>query len=126
MSSGYHVCFFFSSRRRHTRCALVTGVQTCALPIFAFGSIRKGKPMKIRIYRQTEQDFDRIEIEGATFETIVSRAAVEGLQCSGYDSNPSQRPELQGAPKFKGVCVPMWDGDAIRYECRATYAELSA
>src|SRR3546814_12450943 len=33
-----HTCvvlclFFFSSRRRHTRCALVTGVQTCALPI---------------------------------------------------------------------------------------------
>src|SRR3546814_18128107 len=26
-------CFFFSSRRRHTRCSLVTGVQTCALPI---------------------------------------------------------------------------------------------
>src|SRR3546814_8190295 len=29
--------FFFSSRRRHTRCALVTGVQTCALPICATG-----------------------------------------------------------------------------------------
>src|SRR3546814_5571427 len=28
------VLCFFSSRRRHTRCALVTGVQTCALPIF--------------------------------------------------------------------------------------------
>src|SRR3546814_10580035 len=28
--------FFFSSRRRHTRCALVTGVQTCALPICKF------------------------------------------------------------------------------------------
>src|SRR3546814_4642385 len=27
------ISFFFSSRRRHTRCALVTGVQTCALPI---------------------------------------------------------------------------------------------
>src|SRR3546814_21003771 len=27
-------CFFVSSRRRHTRCALVTGVQTCALPIY--------------------------------------------------------------------------------------------
>src|SRR3546814_14392553 len=27
------MCFFFSSRRRHTRCALVTGVQSCALPI---------------------------------------------------------------------------------------------
>src|SRR3546814_7611297 len=29
------VFFFFSSRRRHTSCALVTGVQTCALPIWA-------------------------------------------------------------------------------------------
>src|SRR3546814_3831532 len=29
---------FLSSRRRHTRCALVTGVQTCALPIFAMFS----------------------------------------------------------------------------------------
>src|SRR3546814_5857946 len=28
-----YLFFFFSSRRRHTRCALVTGVQTCALPI---------------------------------------------------------------------------------------------
>src|SRR3546814_6351830 len=35
-----YVIFFFSSRRRHTRCALVTGVQTCALPIFA----EKGEP----------------------------------------------------------------------------------
>src|SRR3546814_1583780 len=26
---------FISSRRRHTRCALVTGVQTCALPIWS-------------------------------------------------------------------------------------------
>src|SRR3546814_49160 len=29
------MCVLFSSRRRHTRCALVTGVQTCALPISA-------------------------------------------------------------------------------------------
>src|SRR3546814_6630664 len=32
----YCCVFFFSSRRRHTRCALVTGVQTCALPISSF------------------------------------------------------------------------------------------
>src|SRR3546814_9422403 len=32
------VLFFFSSRRRHTRCALVTGVQTCALPISPVGT----------------------------------------------------------------------------------------
>src|SRR3546814_1009124 len=29
----FYICCFFSRRRRHTRCALVTGVQTCALPI---------------------------------------------------------------------------------------------
>src|SRR3546814_8134986 len=43
-----YVWFFFSSRRRHTRCALVTGVQTCALPIsmtagnFLTGAFRLG------------------------------------------------------------------------------------
>src|SRR3546814_7854859 len=41
-------CFFFSSRRRHTICALVTGVQTCALPIWIyanqpFGSVAAGR-----------------------------------------------------------------------------------
>src|SRR3546814_6396895 len=32
----YLLLFFFSSRRLHTRCALLTGVQTCALPISPF------------------------------------------------------------------------------------------
>src|SRR3546814_12799753 len=36
------ICFFFSSRRRHTRCALVTGVQTCALPICELADGRLG------------------------------------------------------------------------------------
>src|SRR3546814_9530545 len=36
--------FFFSSRRRHTRCALVTGVQTCALPI-SIGTILEITPL---------------------------------------------------------------------------------
>src|SRR3546814_9195402 len=39
-------CFFFSSRRRHTRCALVTGVQTCALPIFVI--CQAGQPRLVR------------------------------------------------------------------------------
>src|SRR3546814_3994278 len=37
--------FFFSSRRRHTRCALVTGVQTCALPILKL----TGEDVRLRI-----------------------------------------------------------------------------
>src|SRR3546814_5260054 len=35
----FFLLFCSSSRRRHTRCALVTGVQTCALPIFQTGRI---------------------------------------------------------------------------------------
>src|SRR3546814_10070489 len=37
------VCLFFSSRRRHTRCALVTGVQTCALPIYIVMFVVSGR-----------------------------------------------------------------------------------
>src|SRR3546814_1660074 len=40
--------FFFSSRRRHTRCALVTGVQTCALPIFALAHAARARLHAIR------------------------------------------------------------------------------
>src|SRR3546814_5114979 len=39
MMSELLLWFFFSSRRLHTRCALVTGVQTCALPISATSRI---------------------------------------------------------------------------------------
>src|SRR3546814_262060 len=45
----YSVFFFFSSRRRHTRCALVTGVQTCALPISA--PIRSVEIRLLHLYR---------------------------------------------------------------------------
>src|SRR3546814_4895536 len=49
----YYVIFCFSSRRRHTRCALVTGVQTCALPIFIGYCVHRSEilhfpPMSIR------------------------------------------------------------------------------
>src|SRR3546814_16365845 len=43
--------FFFSSRRRHTRCALVTGVQTCALPI---------SPAAARAQLETPRRLDRL------------------------------------------------------------------
>src|SRR3546814_6718867 len=40
--------FFFSSRRRHTRCALVTGVQTCALPISTASTKYSGRITRAR------------------------------------------------------------------------------
>src|SRR3546814_4778169 len=43
---GVMCVFFFSSRRRHTRCALVTGVQTCALPISASPPFRRLVPRR--------------------------------------------------------------------------------
>src|SRR3546814_5397029 len=43
----YVIVFFLSSRRRHTSCALVTGVQTCALPIFRTGTLEKYPKMKV-------------------------------------------------------------------------------
>src|SRR3546814_3383534 len=42
------VFFFFSSRRRHTRCALVTGVQTCALPISLLEMRRPGRGPSVK------------------------------------------------------------------------------
>src|SRR3546814_3554081 len=43
------VRFFVASRRRHTRCALGTGVQTCALPISSLGvvALPRGRPQAI-------------------------------------------------------------------------------
>src|SRR3546814_20700542 len=47
--------FFLSSRRRHTRCALVTGVQTCALPISAFLGWPAAHPRKAGLRAGTER-----------------------------------------------------------------------
>src|SRR3546814_18988230 len=73
-------CFFFSSRRRHTRCALVTGVQTCALPILRPTMERaRRRPMRL-IYAGAEAVAQSIRDEGGTAwsETIdvTDRAAV--------------------------------------------------
>src|SRR3546814_7945228 len=50
----YVVWFFFSSRRRHTRCALVTGVQTCALPhhLCLFPARSEGRDLSCGVSRR--------------------------------------------------------------------------
>src|SRR3546814_20116864 len=45
------ILFFFSSRRRHTRCALVTGVQTCALPIWVITATGQSLPHRSTYFR---------------------------------------------------------------------------
>src|SRR3546814_7865061 len=50
----YCEVFFFSSRRRHTRCALVTGVQTCALPISSISSSRGSDKLHTALSRNCD------------------------------------------------------------------------
>src|SRR3546814_6416980 len=56
--------FFFSSRRRHTRCALVTGVQTCALPIFRLvlmtGHYRQPVDWNDEVVAESRKKLDRL------------------------------------------------------------------
>src|SRR3546814_20620569 len=64
------VCFFFSIRRRHTRCSLVTGVQSCALPISVF-------PASTADLKQIYAADDRANIEiGTVYPTRDIRAAL--------------------------------------------------
>src|SRR3546814_9720074 len=57
--------FFFSSRRRHTRCALVTGVQTCALPIsFENAHALRDGTLKPEHAEKTGEDYDLVVVGG--------------------------------------------------------------
>src|SRR3546814_5359923 len=51
---------FFASRRRHTRCALVTGVQTCALPIWAMPVQRPYNPNAKLMAEMLQSDWKKI------------------------------------------------------------------
>src|SRR3546814_5619309 len=88
---------FFSSRRRHTRCALVTGVQTCALPIFDVtpddflvlqnaGPLASGMPeagylpIPAKLARAGVKDMVRISdarMSGTAFGTIILHVSPE-------------------------------------------------
>src|SRR3546814_20575779 len=61
---------FFSSRRRHTRCALVTGVQTCALPIFS---------KRLEKFAAALPPGYRIEAGGAVEESSKANVAIVAM-----------------------------------------------
>src|SRR3546814_18798602 len=61
---------FFSSRRRQTRCALVTGVQTCALPISEIASVEKAVP---RIRSALDEAETVVEAKSTEFRTEAWR-----------------------------------------------------
>src|SRR3546814_5289305 len=84
--------FFFSSRRRHTSCALVTGFQTCALPILGALSL-KGIKSGIELRQDHEPDgvgLWRADLapSGHAQCKRACDAEREGLTEQGDDANP--------------------------------------
>src|SRR3546814_7155127 len=79
--------FFFSSRRRHTRCALVTGVQTCALPILACATLGLGSGIvadsqAAEEWRECLAKGEFVVAAGESFDLIETMLfdPVEGIQ----------------------------------------------
>src|SRR3546814_10610061 len=96
------VClFFFSSRRRHTRCALVTGVQTCALPISiacVIARLRIVAPeFDIRCLHEAEGTLEQqsVNADEEKLEGVVSHdSQVRGIQ-DRYDGLMAVDVEIQ-------------------------------
>src|SRR3546814_2786448 len=91
---GFVFVFFFSSRRRHTICALVTGVQTCALPICLLRKVRGALAP------------EQVRADGAGVRTLYKRLAAGGT----VGILPDQKPragEGQLAPFFGRQALTM-------------------
>src|SRR3546814_10327175 len=99
--------FFFSSRRRHTRCALVTGVQTCALPISwpksqlgADWALKENDDLEIAATRVAEARAQLAAARGA--QLPVLQAAGAGGRTRSV--NPFGMDEIGRASCREGVC----------------------
>src|SRR3546814_7816296 len=80
--------FFFSSRRRHTRCALVTGVQTCALPIC---------PALVHVFGKSNTaldnpDYSLVFTPGSYKQGFIGRLDdFPGMTCGAWQMRPESR-----------------------------------
>src|SRR3546814_6834707 len=100
--------FFFSSRRRHTRCALVTGVQTCALPIYPGDSHAKGATRAFGLGKGAQQRgiaFLRLPTRRIDLFVIAPGIGVEGGEQRDID-DALLCLALDGAAQRAGAAVP--------------------
>src|SRR3546814_18341038 len=67
--------FFFSSRRRHTMCAVLTGVQTCALPTLKPNASLKSRNLKLRLIASRSAS----KVQSLNSLSAASRPAVSSL-----------------------------------------------
>src|SRR3546814_3690715 len=79
---------FFSSRRRHTRCALVTGVQTCALPILPFFRRLENASGGADAWRGGGGPLDVLALSSAPDRSPFAEAVVEAGVAAGHAYNP--------------------------------------
>src|SRR3546814_3008370 len=88
------VCVFFSSRRRHTICALVTGVQTCALPICSYGRIfpQRAVPTAkfLRAIRGCRRRFPARRTQGGAWGWLLCHPKARRRPCGTPEANRSE------------------------------------
>src|SRR3546814_3151768 len=86
---------FFSSRRRHTSCALVTGVQTCALPISFSCSAPGGSPT------------------ARTVSSDLMRGIMAGPTLLNVRHSPAGPSRLAGIASAGSLPPPLWPLPAV-------------
>src|SRR3546814_4130942 len=95
--SWFEFFFFFSSRRRHTRCALVTGVQTCALPIS--GDRDDGEQKGVSEHLREDV------VDGQDVDEIIQPDEARRLADEGVRKRvPHRQPEIGRASCRERVC----------------------
>src|SRR3546814_1351552 len=98
--------FFFSSRRRHTRCALVTGVQTCALPIYVYRLCHHlTHENDWYFYHWARLFYDRLHFFMSIFYAFYS-PCMQGLP--GRRSPPRRSEERRVGKECVSTCRSRW------------------
>src|SRR3546814_14703430 len=118
------VIFFFSSRRRHTRCALVTGVQTCALPICVLALLRDRHSLSFDIGSKVEPAHDaNLAVQNLHQRNRHFAFGRKVLAIAGGD--PDQDPPLTERPCLTGSARESRDVVTPRAQ-RQTHATTGA
>src|SRR3546814_4047288 len=123
------VCvFFFSSRRRHTRCALVTGVQTCALPISRTpgalrraGGAKRGGGVRVRqvAARSREAAAERRKVKSALIRRFAPPSPAGGRRAGSLLGRRSLALEQ---PEQRNTHRPTHDRQIDRKSTRLNYS----
>src|SRR3546814_2788422 len=106
------LCFFLSSRRRHTSCALVTGVQTCALPISIAGFMLMSVPflaaglargaMSIAGHSMSMLAPAQNAAEAAALEQTTGNYSYGNVSWANSTANMRQADQWTTAPSYMG------------------------